>query len=129
MCASWGLNQVAIKVALAGIPPALQMGGRSALAALIVFAWCLARRKPVFQSDGSLAPGLAVGLLFGLEFAVLFWGLELTTASRGVIFLYFAPFVVAIGGHFALREPLGFRKLLGLGAAFLGIVLAFSDEL
>lgn len=129
MCASWGLNQVAIKVALAGIPPALQMGSRSALAALVVFLWCLLRRKPVFQPDGSLRPGLAVGLLFGLEFAVLFWGLQLTTASRGVIFLYFAPFVVAIGGHFGLGEPLGARKLLGLGSAFIGIVIAFSDEL
>ena len=129
LCASWGLAQVATKVALAGIPPALQMGGRSLIAAALVLLWCRARGKPVFTSDGTLWPGLAVGLLFGLEFLLLFWGLGLTTASRGVIFLYLAPFVVAIGGHFALGERLTFRKLAGLVAAFAGLALGFSDKL
>lgn len=129
MCGSWGLNQVAVKVALWGIPPALQMGGRSLLAAVIVLLWCLVRGKPVFFSDGSFKPGLAVGLLFGAEFALIFWGLSLTTASRGVIFLYLAPFVVAIGGHFLLGEALTGRRLLGLVCAFAGLILAFSDEL
>ncbi len=129
ICGSWGLNQVAIKVALFGFPPALQMGARSLVAALLVLLWCFVRKKPVFSSDGSLKAGLAVGLLFGAEFALIFWGLELTTASRGVIFLYLAPFVVAAGGHFVLGEPLTQRKLAGLGCAFLGLVIAFSDTL
>ena len=97
MCGSWGLNQVAMKVALWGIPPALQMGGRSLLAALLVFGWCVVRRKPVLEADGTLWPGLAVGVVFAVEFALLFWGLGITTAARGVLFLYVAPFVVAIG--------------------------------
>jgi drug/metabolite transporter (DMT)-like permease len=95
MCASWGLNQVAIKVALSGFPAAFQMGSRSLVAALIVFVWCVFRQIPLFRSDGSLKAGLAVGLLFGVEFAVLFWGLQFTSASRAVIFLYTAPFIVA----------------------------------
>ena len=129
MCASWGLNQVAIKVALSGIPAASQMGGRSLIAALIVFVWCVFRKVPLFRPDSSLKPGLAVGLLFGVEFALLFWGVQLTTASRAVIFLYMAPFVVAVGGHFALGEPLSGRKIAGLCAAFLGVVVAFVDDL
>ncbi len=129
LCASWGLNQVAIKAALAGIPPALQMGSRSAIAAALVFLWCLLRGKRLFVRDGSLWPGLAVGLLFGLEFLAIFWGLQHTTASRGVILIYLSPFVVALGGHFFLGEPLGMRKLAGLVFAFLGVVLAFSDAL
>jgi drug/metabolite transporter (DMT)-like permease len=129
LCGSWGLNQVAIKVALSGIPPALQMGARSGLAALLVFGWCAVRGKRLFQPDGSLWPGLAAGLLFGAEFLAIFWGLQYTTAARGVIFIYLSPFVVALGGHFLLHEPLGIRKLVGLTAAFLGLVLAFFDEL
>ncbi len=129
LCGSWGLNQVAIKVTLWGIPPALQMGGRSLVAAVLVLLWCLVRRIPVFGRDGTLWPGISVGLLFAAEFLLLFSGLQLTTASRGVVFLYIAPFVVALGGHFALREPLSAGKLAGLAAAFLGIVLAFSDSL
>jgi len=129
LCASWGLNQVAIKVTLAGIPPAFQMGARSALAALLIFLWCVLRGKPLFRSDRSLVPGIAVGILFALEFLAIYWGLLNTTASRGVILIYLSPFVVALGGHFLLNEPLGVRKLAGLAAAFLGIVLAFSDSL
>jgi drug/metabolite transporter (DMT)-like permease len=129
LCGSWGLNQVAIKVTLWGIPPAFQMGARSALAAFLVFLWCLLRRNNLFRADGSLWPGLAAGLLFGLEFLSIFWGLQNTTAARAVIFIYLAPFVVALGGHFLLGERLGRRKLIGLIGAFAGLVLAFSEGL
>ena len=115
LCGSWGLNQVAIKVTLWGIPPALQMGARSTVAALLVFGWCVLRGKKLFRPDGSLWPGLAVGILFGLEFLAVFLGLQRTTASRAVIFIYLSPFVVALGGHFLLGETLGPRKLVGLG--------------
>jgi drug/metabolite transporter (DMT)-like permease len=129
LCGSWGLAQVATKVALWGIPPALQMGARSLVAATLVALWCALRGRPIFTSDGSLRPGLLVGVLFGAEFLLLFWGLSLTTASRGVVFLYIAPFVVAIAAHFHLGEPLDARKLAGLAAAFTGLVLAFADKL
>lgn len=129
LCGSWGLAQVATKVALWGIPPALQMGARSAIAAVLVLLWCLLRGRPVFRSDGTRRPGLAVGLLFAGEFLLLFFGLQLTSASRGVVFLYLAPFVVAVGAHFALGERLTTLKLVGLAAAFIGVVLAFSDSL
>ena len=129
LCGSWGLNQVAIKVGLEGIPPALQMGARSALAALLVLLWCALRRRRLFQSDGSLWPGLGAGAMFGAEFLLIFWGLQYTTAARAVIFIYLTPFVVAVGAYFLLGEALGPRKLVGLACAFLGLVLAFFDKL
>jgi drug/metabolite transporter (DMT)-like permease len=129
MCGSWGLNQVAIKVALYGIPPVLQMGARSLVAGLLVLAWCVLRRKPLLRRDGSLWPGLGAGLLFAAEFVALYWGMQFTTASRAAVILYLAPFVVAICGHFLLGEPLGVRKLAGLALAFCGVLLAFSDAL
>lgn len=129
LCGSWGLNQVAIKVSLWGFPPAFQMGARSLVAAVLVFLWCVVRRKPLFQSDGTLGPGILVGVLFGAEFLVLFFGLQITSAARGALFVYLAPFVVAVGGHFWLGETLNGRKLVGLCGAFLGLALAFSDKL
>lgn len=129
LCGSWGLNQVAIKVGLWGIPPALQMGARSAVAALLVFGWCALRGRKLFEPDGSLWPGLGAGLLFGAEFLAIFWGLQYTTAARAVIFIYLTPFIVALGAYFLLGEPLGLRKLVGLVLAFVGLVLAFFDEL
>ncbi len=130
LCAIWGLNQVAAKVVNAGISPVLQAGLRSAVAALLVWAWSYYRGVPLFKRDGSLPAGIAVGLLFGAEFAVMFWGLEYTTASRGVVLLYTAPFWVALGAHlFIPGERLRLQQAIGLLAAFAGVVLAFSDGL
>jgi drug/metabolite transporter (DMT)-like permease len=71
---------------------------------------------------------MIAGLLFAAEFAVIYVGLNHTTASRAVVFMYCAPFVVAIGTHWLVpSERLGPRQIAGLVCAFAGIVLAFSD--
>ncbi|HTY99087.1 MAG TPA: EamA/RhaT family transporter, partial [Rhodocyclaceae bacterium] len=48
LCALWGLQQVAVKVGIQGISPICQMGLRSALAAVLVFAWARWRGLPLF---------------------------------------------------------------------------------
>ncbi len=127
-CAVWGLNQVATKVTNAGISPIFQAGLRSLGAGLLLWAWSTWRGVKLFERDGSLVPGIAVGLLFALEFAVLFPGLNHTTASRAVVFLYCAPFAVAIGTHWLIpSERLGPRQIAGMIMAFGGIVVAFGD--
>jgi drug/metabolite transporter (DMT)-like permease len=130
LCASWGLSQVAIKVANEGVSPVFQAGLRSAGAALLVLLWSAWRGVRLGRADGTLGWGLAVGVLFGLEFLLYFAGMALTTASRGVIFLYVAPFVVALGAHFFLaNDRLSGSKVVGLVAAFGGVTLAFADGL
>jgi drug/metabolite transporter (DMT)-like permease len=131
LCGIWGLQQVAAKVALRdGLPPVLQAGLRSAGATLLVWIWSMCRGVRLFEPDGSLVPGLLAALLFGLEFWALFRGLEYTTASRAVLFLYTAPFWVALGGHLFLPgERLRGIQAVGLVCAFAGIVAAFGDGL
>ena len=130
LCATWGLNQVAVKIANAGISPILQAGLRSLGAACLVWLWSALRGVPLTRSDGSLAMGLLVGLMFGVEFALIYVGLEYTSASRSVIFLYTAPFVVAIGSHrYVPGERLRALQVIGLTAAFAGVALAVADGL
>ena len=62
LCASWGLAQVAIKVANTGISPVLQSGLRSAGGAVLVLGWCWARGIPLFARDGTLAAGIIAGV-------------------------------------------------------------------
>ena len=57
-----------------------------------------------WRRDGTLLPGLAIGAVFGLEFLFLYTGIGRTTASRAVVFLYTAPFFVALGVHFLLPD-------------------------
>jgi drug/metabolite transporter (DMT)-like permease len=130
LCAVWGLNQVAAKVVNAGISPVLQAGLRSIGAALFVWAWSASRGVTLFDRDGSLPSGILIGLLFAAEFAFLYWGLEYTTASRAVVFLYTSPFWVALGVHLLVPgERLHRPQILGLLAAFAGVVIAFGDGL
>lgn len=127
-CAIWGLSQVAAKVSLAEVPPLLQSGARSAGAALLLLAWARWRGLAVFGRDGTGLPGLAAGVLFALEFACLFVGLQYTSASRMAVFLYLAPFVVALGMPLISRqERLAPAQWAGLVVAFGGVVWAFAE--
>jgi drug/metabolite transporter (DMT)-like permease len=130
LCVLWGVGQVAAKIGVSGIPPLLQAGVRSAAAALLLAAWCAARGIPLFQRDGTLAHGIVIAILFAGEFVFIFSGLLLTTASRATLFVYTAPFVVALGAHWLLPgERLHAVKVAGLACAFAGLGLAFADGL
>lgn len=127
-CALWGLNQVAAKAAMTEIGPLWQAGLRSLLAALLVWLWAAARGIKLWGRDGSLPGGLLAGALFGVEFACIFIGLQYTTASRMVVFLYLSPFVVALGMPFiAPAERLNLRQIGGLLLAFGAVAWAFSE--
>lgn len=53
-----------------------------------------------------------------------------TTASRAVLFIYMAPFVVTIGAHWLIPgERLRAAKIAGLVCAFSGLGIAFADAL
>lgn len=130
LCASWGLQQISIKIAVQSIPPALQGGIRSIGAAVLLSIWMVARREKMALNDGTFWWGLAVGFFFSLEFLLIYWGLEYTNASRSVIFLYTMPFFTALGAHwFVPGEVLGKAQVVGLCCAFLGIVTAFSESI
>lgn len=130
LCGVWGFNMVAMKIGTEGIPPVLQAALRSAVAAPLLFAWCRWRGVALgdWRRDRTLPAGLAIGVVFGLEFLFLYTGLGFTTASRAVVFLYTAPFFVAVGVHVLLPDDrLTPAKAAGLGVAFLGVLLAFAE--
>ncbi len=129
LCAIWGFQQVAMKFATAEIAPILQAALRSAGGALLVFAWARWRGIALFGRDRSLVPGLLAGLLFGLEFVFIFVGVDRTTVSRMVVFLYTAPCFTVLGLHFFVPgERMAWRQAAGVLLAFAGLVLAFIDK-
>ena len=126
LCLSWGFNQIAVKLALPDVPPMLQATIRSAGALPVLLLIARLRGVKMFERDGTLGAGLFAGLLFGLEFVLLFQGLKLTSASRAVVFLYTAPFFVALGSYQFLGERLRASQLSGLGLSFAGVALAIG---
>ena len=130
LSASWGFQQVAIKVTNPAISPLLQAGIRSIGATILAWVWIVIRREPLLEKDGTLWWGIIAGLLFSGEFLLIYWGLEYTNASRAVIFLYLSPFVVAIGAQlFIPGERLRMIQVAGLCAAFIGIIIVFGESL
>ena len=129
LCASWGFNQAVIKVTNAGISPGYQAALRSLIAGGLLVLWMGIRREPILNRDGTLWWGIAVGIIFSLEFMLIFWGLYYTTASRAVIFLYTMPFWVALGASFLIPgEKLRPSQIAGLLCAFGGILAAFGES-
>jgi drug/metabolite transporter (DMT)-like permease len=127
LCLTWGFNQVAIKLAIDDIPPLIQAAGRSAAAALCVAAYARLRGIPLFKHDGTLVAGIAAGVLFAIEFLLVYRGLVWTTATRTVLFLYTAPFFVVIGSRlFIPGDHFYPSQWTGLLISFVGIVIAFG---
>lgn len=127
-CFLWGLNQVAAKAALREIAPLWQAAARSIVGALLVWGWSWARGIKLFERDGTWPGGLVAGALFAAEFLCIFIGLQFTTASRMVVFIYISPFVVALGmPSIAHSEKLSPLQMGGLLLAFAGVAWAFAE--
>ncbi|MFN3745933.1 MAG: DMT family transporter [Hyphomicrobiaceae bacterium] len=129
LCIFLGIGQVAMKVANAGISPVLQAGLRSLLAAALVGMLCAVRGISLRLDHATLVPMVLSALFFTAEFALLYPGLDRTTASRAVIFLYTSPFVVAAGAHFLIPgDRLTWTKTTGLLAALAGVMIVLAGR-
>lgn len=125
LCLSWALQQIAVKLALPEVGPMLQGALRSAVATLLIGLYVLLRRTPVDRRASVVLPGLLCGALFGTEFIMLYQSLAWTDAARVVMFLYTAPFFVALGGHLWFPgERLDAKAVAGILIAFAGVVVA-----
>lgn len=129
LCASWGFQQVSVKLALPELPPVAQAAIRSIGASVLVGLWAGARRRDLRVSDGTLLAGIVTGMVFALEFVMLFMALARTDAARVVMLLYVAPFVVAVGARFLpTPETLTLDRWVGIGVAFFGLGLLLRPE-
>jgi drug/metabolite transporter (DMT)-like permease len=128
LCTVWGVQQVVIKLTAPDVSLIMQGGIRAVIATLLVLFWAWLRRIPLLERDGTLAGGLASGLLFAVEFVLIYYGLGHTAASRMSVFVYLAPIFAALGLHFTVPgERLVAVQWAGVLLAFGGVALAFSE--
>ena len=105
LTALWGFQQVTIKLIAADVSLVMQAAIRSGLATLLVLAWSWWKGIDLLARDGTLAAGLAAGLLFGLQ-----WG--------GVL-VAFAGLALAFSEGFHSKLDTWIGDLCGLAAAAL----------
>lgn len=132
-CMLWGAQQVLVKATVAEVAPVFQAFVRFAMATVAVAAWCWwrgVRLGGTHEPQGAVGAGLLAGALFAGEFACIYTGLQYTTASRLTVFLYCAPFWVALLlPRFIPGEGLRGWQWLGLAGAFVGVGVAMGDGL
>jgi drug/metabolite transporter (DMT)-like permease len=124
-CLFWGFQQVLVKATIPELPAVFQAAIRFTGATFLLGLWCRWRKVKLFNRDGTLFAGLLAGSLFALEFACLYTGLQFSAASRLTVFLYTAPFWVAVAlPLFVDSERLRRIQWCGLLFAFAGVVIA-----
>ena len=127
-CLFWGFQQVLVKATIAELPPVFQAAVRFAGATVLLCLWCRWRRVPLLAADGSLRAGLLAGALFAAEFALMYSALAFSTASRVTVFVYTAPFWVALCVPLVVKsERLHALQWVGLSLAFVAVVFAFYE--
>jgi drug/metabolite transporter (DMT)-like permease len=127
-CLFWGFQQILIKTTVGEVPALWQAALRFAGATALLWLWCAARGVKLWRRDGTLRAGLLAGTLFAAEFSCIYLGLRDTAASRLTVFLYTAPFVVALLlPRLVPSEKLRPVQWLGLALAFAAVTWGFSE--
>lgn len=126
VCLIWAFQQIGLKSTAVFAAPVLQIGLRSGIAAVLVFALVRARRQRVAFRGAAAGLGALAGLLFATEFFLVGEALKHTSASHVVVFLYTAPIFAALGLHWKLpSERLSAVQWGGIAVATAGIAFAF----
>jgi drug/metabolite transporter (DMT)-like permease len=126
----WGINSLTVKVVTQGMAPLTASALRGLLALAILSGYGLWRGEKLTFRGVELLHALVNGLIFTLEFCLIFSGARGTNAGHIAIFISTAPFFVAIGAHYLLPgDRMHTFKALGLALALGGIVVMFSNEI
>ncbi len=128
-CVYNGFQQVLVKATVGEVPPVFQASLRFIGATVLLAAWCSWRGVALVRAGDPLRAGLLAGLLFAGEFACIYVGLKYTTASRMTLFLYTAPFWVAVLLPIFVKSERLFRwQWAGLVLAFAGVLVAMQGN-
>jgi len=122
MCIVWGLHFVVIKIAVAEIPPMFYAAIRMSLVAILMLPFLRWRLKSMIKVFGAAA------CLGSLNYALMFTGIGLGSASVSAIALeLYVPFATILSVIF-LKETIGWQRIFGISLAFAGVVVIATGD-
>lgn len=131
MCLVWGMNWVAIKVTLEGIPPLTSAAVRFVLGTAAMLIYVLWKRVPIKLNAREFRLMLVTAfLIYALDYGLIFWGEQYLSA--GVTSIFFSTFVLftALFSNFVFKnEAFSWNKFLGLAVGLGGTFIVFYDQL
>lgn len=125
----WGSTWYAIKFQLGTVPPELSVAYRFALAALILFAWCLLRGLPMrFNRGQHLWMALQGFMLFCLNYLIFY--LATAELTSGLIAVIFSTIVLMniVNSALFFRRAVDASMVIGALVGLMGITLVFWPE-
>ena len=133
LCLVWGINWVAIKMSLEGLPPFISASFRFLLASIVLFLYVKGKRKRIsLKVDKREFRFLAISafLTYALDYGLIFWGEQYLSA--GVTSIFFSTFALftALFSNFVFKsETFDGYKYGGLLLGLVGILMVFYDQL
>jgi len=117
----WGVNFVAAKIGLQHLPPLLLVGLRFALVALLLLPF-------VPRPHGKWQRLLILSVVMGsLHFGLMFSGLAHVDAAVASIAIQLQVPFAAILAAFFFKDYIGWRRMVGLALAFIGVVVLAGE--
>jgi len=124
---AWGLVWPVNKVLLESVSPLWLMAIRSAIATLALFAIAALRGRLAPPPRADLPVVLSITLLHMIGFGVFAaWGLQTVPTGRSVVLAYTTPLWVVPGAALFLGERLTTRRVVGVIAGLVGLLVLFN---
>jgi drug/metabolite transporter (DMT)-like permease len=131
ICLIWSSTWLGIKLGLDGVPPLLGAGMRFGVSGLLFLLPIAAQRRSLRLSRESRRLIGVVGVsTFGISYGLVYWSEQFVSSGLASVLFCVYPFFVALLAHYWLHlEELTWKKLLGIGMGFCGIVVIYADQM
>lgn len=129
VAAIWGFASPIIKFGFEFLSPDIFLTYRFLISTLIMVPLLLKLEPDTWKILGRLSAKdyllLALGGFLGstVQLGLLFWGLNLTTSLDGSIINATSPILIALAGHYFLKEKVTTLEKIGLIVAFFGSII------
>lgn len=128
LCVLFGGNAIAIKMSLFGFGVFTAAGFRFGIAAMVILFWVKTTGRSLEIEKGQTRQLLIISVIFLLQTAMLYIGINKTHASRAILLVNLQPFITLFLAHFFIPgDRITKRKLFGLLLGFGGVAFVFLD--
>ncbi len=128
--AIWGSTWLAITYQLGDVAPELSVAYRFGLAAIVLFAWCVATGRSLRFSAREHGYLAALGVMFmGLNYIGIYWSERFVTSGLVAVLFSTIVFMNPVGMRLAFGTPVTARTLIAATLGVGGVALLFLPEL
>jgi drug/metabolite transporter (DMT)-like permease len=130
--AIWGASYLFIKIGGETVPPVTLVMMRTTIAAIVLFFAIKLRREPLPPRNAPIWKWFAIVALINtvIPYTLITWGEHYISSGLAAILIAAMPIFTVIFAHFMTHdEKITPRKVVGILAGFIGVVILFLPDL